>query len=126
MRELYETFHETLGSNSYVLPTGHELKDDRTRLFAMYQKKTHHLVKETVEKEFCKLDGSVRVVFCTIAFGMGSMWKVPTLPFILALLAALTTIFKKLVELVGVVTSRAMLYFLHTLDAQGAKISQME
>lgn len=72
LRELYETFHDTLGSNSYVLPTGQlELKDDRTRLFAMYHKKTHHLVKETVEKEFCKLDGSVRVVFCTIAFGMG-------------------------------------------------------
>lgn len=24
-----------------------------------------------MEKAFCKLDGSVRVVFCTIAFGMG-------------------------------------------------------
>lgn len=71
LRELYETFHETLRTNSYVLPTGQELKDDRTRLFAMYHKKTHPLVKETVEREFCKLDGSVRVVFCTIAFGMG-------------------------------------------------------
>ena len=37
----------------------------------MYHKKTHPLVKETVEKGFCKLDGSVGVVFCTIAFGMG-------------------------------------------------------
>lgn len=37
----------------------------------MYHKKTHPLVKETVEKEFCKVNGSVRVVFCTIAFGMG-------------------------------------------------------
>ncbi|PFX30038.1 Bloom syndrome protein-like [Stylophora pistillata] len=33
--------------------------------------KTHPLVKETVEKGFCKVNGSVRVVFCTIAFGMG-------------------------------------------------------
>ena len=37
----------------------------------MYHKKTHPLVKETVEKGFCKVNGSVRVVFCTIAFGMG-------------------------------------------------------
>ena len=37
----------------------------------MYHKKTHSLVKSTVEKEFCKIDGTVRVVFCTIAFGMG-------------------------------------------------------
>ena len=37
----------------------------------MYHKKTHDLVKETVENEFCKADGVVRVVFCTIAFGMG-------------------------------------------------------
>ena len=34
-------------------------------------KRTHHLVKDVVEKEFCKVDGTVRVVFCTIAFGMG-------------------------------------------------------
>ncbi|CAB4018405.1 Bloom syndrome -like, partial [Paramuricea clavata] len=29
------------------------------------------LVKKTVETEFCKENGTVRVVFCTIAFGMG-------------------------------------------------------
>ena len=47
--------------------------DDRSRLFAMYHKKTHSDVKKTVETQFCKEDGSVRVVFCTIAFGMGVM-----------------------------------------------------
>ena len=45
--------------------------DDCTRLFAMYHKKTHDLVKRTIEPEFCKENGSVRVVFCTVAFGMG-------------------------------------------------------
>lgn len=45
--------------------------DDRTRFFAMYHKKTNHLVKTVVEREFCKVNGTVRVVFCTIAFGMG-------------------------------------------------------
>jgi hypothetical protein len=71
VRDLYEVFHEALGSESYVLPTGQEPKDDRTRLFAMYHRKTHHLVKNVVEREFSKVDGTVRVVFCTIAFGMG-------------------------------------------------------
>ena len=45
--------------------------DDRTRLYAMYHKKTHKLVKQVVEREIVKPNGSVRVVFYTIAFGMG-------------------------------------------------------
>ncbi len=56
---------------NYVCPTGTEPKDDRTRLFAMYHRRTHKQVKDTVEREFCKADGTVRVVFCTVAFGMG-------------------------------------------------------
>ena len=71
VKDLYETFHEALGVNSYCPSTSGEPRDDRTRLFAMYHKKTHPVVKEVVEREFCKVNGSVRVVFCTIAFGMG-------------------------------------------------------
>jgi superfamily II DNA helicase RecQ len=71
VKELYELFHTSLGIKSYYRPNGNETLDDRSRLFAMYHKKTHDLVKETVENEFCKADGVVRVVFCTIAFGMG-------------------------------------------------------
>lgn len=71
VKQLYETFSNRLGDKAYYRPTGQEPKDDRTRLFAMYHKKTHKLVKETVETEFCKEKGSVRVLFCTIAFGMG-------------------------------------------------------
>ena len=41
----------------------------------MYHRKTHNLVKKTIETEFCKVDGTVRVVFCTIAFVMGSNTK---------------------------------------------------
>ena len=70
VKELYELFTEHLGPNAYHQPTGEEPCDDRTWIFAMYHKKTHSL-KSTVEKEFCKIDGTVRVVFCTIAFGMG-------------------------------------------------------
>lgn len=71
MKELFELFSQSLGPKAYVRPQGTEPMDDRTRLFAMYHKKTHDLVKRTIETEFCKENGSVRVVFCTIAFGMG-------------------------------------------------------
>ena len=62
-------FHEALGCNSYFLPTGKELRDDRTRLFAMYHKKTHPLVKEVVEREFCKMEGSVQ--WCSVPLHLG-------------------------------------------------------
>lgn len=45
--------------------------DDRIRLFAMYYKKIYDFVKRIIEIEFCKENGSVRVVFCIIVFGMG-------------------------------------------------------
>ena len=71
VKELFELFSQCLGPKAYHRPTGKEPVDDRTRLFAMYHKKTHKLVKGTIEIEFCKEHGTVRVVFCTIAFGMG-------------------------------------------------------
>ncbi len=71
VKELFELFSEHLGALAYHRLMGEEPCDDRTRIFAMYHKKTHNLVKSTVEKEFCKHDGTVRVVFFTIAFGMG-------------------------------------------------------
>lgn len=71
MEELYELFSQCLDEGAYYRPTGNEPRDDRSRLFAMYHKKTHNLVEETVEKEFCKADRVVRVLICPIAFGMG-------------------------------------------------------
>ena len=71
VKDLYELFIEHLGPQAYHRPSGEEPADDRSRIFAMYHKKTHKLVKSTIENEFCKEDGTVRVVFCTIAFGMG-------------------------------------------------------
>ena len=64
-------FGHCLSPKGYVLPTGEEPMADRTRLFARYHKKTHPLVKEVVEREIVKPNGSVRAFFCTIAFGMG-------------------------------------------------------
>lgn len=71
VKELYELFCHRLGEKAYHRATGEEPQDDRSRLFGMYHKKTHKLVKETIENEFCKENGTVRVIFCTIAFGMG-------------------------------------------------------
>jgi ATP-dependent DNA helicase RecQ len=71
MKDLYELFMQHMGEKAYYMPTGEEHMDDRSRLFAMYHKKTNKLVKETVEKEFCKSTGTIRVLFCSIAFGMG-------------------------------------------------------
>ena len=71
LKELFELFSQSLGPKAYARPKGNEPLDDRTRLFAMYHKKTHDLVKRTIETEFCEESGSVRVVLCTIAFGMG-------------------------------------------------------
>ena len=71
VKDLYEAFHEALGPDSYVLHTGQEPKDNRIRLFAMCHKTTSDLVKDVAEREFGKVNGTVRVVFCAIAFGMG-------------------------------------------------------
>lgn len=71
MEELYELFSQCLGESAYYRPSGSEPKGDISQLFAMYHKKTHKLVKETVEREFCKAVGVVRVLICLIAFSMG-------------------------------------------------------
>lgn len=45
--------------------------DDWIWLFVMYYKKIYDFVKRIIEIEFCKENGSVRVVFWIIVFGMG-------------------------------------------------------
>ena len=45
VKELYELFTEHLGPNAYHQRTGEGPCNDRTRIFAMYNKKTHSLVK---------------------------------------------------------------------------------
>ena len=52
MKELFELFSQSLGPKAYTWPKGTEPMDDRTRLFAMYHKKTHDLVKRTIETEY--------------------------------------------------------------------------
>lgn len=65
-------FENTTFSQIYLNVCGsREPKDNGSSLSAMYHKRTQKLVKTTIEKEFCKPDGIVRVLFCSIAFGMG-------------------------------------------------------
>lgn len=66
--ELFELFRSTLGSKGYV---NGEFGDDRTRIYAMFHSKTTQPVKDSVLASFLDPHGHVRVVFCTVAFGMG-------------------------------------------------------
>ncbi|XP_033122999.1 ATP-dependent DNA helicase RecQ-like [Anneissia japonica] len=68
-RELYETFITALGDDAYDFTV--ETKDDRSRFVAMFQQGTDSQVKETIISSFADHDGTIRVLFATIAFGMG-------------------------------------------------------
>ena len=66
---LYAHFHCTLCDKSYY-PPGAERKSDN-RLFGMYHSKTDEHNKEVIMTSMSKQDGVVRVVFATMALGMG-------------------------------------------------------
>ena len=70
MTGLFRLFSACLGDKQYVSLTNN-LPNDCNRLFAMYHQKTDPDIQETVRKSFGTIDGVVRVLFCTIAFGMG-------------------------------------------------------
>ena len=70
MTGLFRLFSTCLGDKQYVSLTNN-LPNDCNQLFAMYHKKTDPDIQETVQKSFGTIDGVVRVLFCTIAFGMG-------------------------------------------------------
>ena len=67
--DLYAHFHYTLGKESYC-PSGATQTSDN-RLFAMYHAHTPKHNKEVVLKSMMKPEGVVRVVFATVALGMG-------------------------------------------------------
>ena len=49
VKELIELLTHCLGPKACYTPSGKKPVDDRSRLFAMYHKKTRNLVKKTVE-----------------------------------------------------------------------------
>ena len=67
--DLYAHFHHTLGEACYY-PQGSEKKSDN-RLIGMYHANTPPHNKEVILDSMRKEDGIVRVVFATMALGMG-------------------------------------------------------
>ena len=66
---LYAHFHLTLDEHSYY-PTGSPKLSDY-RLFGMFHSKTPQHNKDVIIASLMKNDGVVRVVFATMALGMG-------------------------------------------------------
>ena len=67
--ELYAHFHHELGDASYYPPGSSHISD--YRLFGIFHANTPTHNKDVILKSFLIPDGVVRVVFATIALGMG-------------------------------------------------------
>ena len=67
--ELYAHFHYELGDDSYYPPGSPHLSDHR--LFGMFHAKTPLYNKDVILQSLLCPDGVVRVVFATVALGMG-------------------------------------------------------
>ena len=67
--DLYAHFYHELQEKAYY-PGGAEITSDN-RLFAMFHANTPQHNKEVVLKSMTKPDGVVRIVFATVALGMG-------------------------------------------------------
>lgn len=66
---LYEMFRITLGKE-FTEPIGAP-NVSRFRLVDMYTNPTHSTVKDTIVSYFCKAHSNLRIVICTVAFGLG-------------------------------------------------------
>lgn len=67
--DLYSHFLYTLGNKSYSPPGSEEISDNR--LFGMFHSNTSSHIKEVILDSMTRADGVVRVVFATMALGMG-------------------------------------------------------
>ncbi len=67
--DLYAHFHFELGSSSYYPDHAPHVSDNR--LFGMFHSCTPHYNKDVILKSLGVPDGTVRVVFATVALGMG-------------------------------------------------------
>lgn len=67
--DLYCHFLECLGNNSYFPPGAEKISNNR--LFGMYHANTPSHNKEVIMQSMQKADGVVRIVFATVALGMG-------------------------------------------------------
>lgn len=67
--DLYAFFHFELGSESYHPPGAEQTSDNR--LFGMYHSNTPQYNKDVILKSMSEDGGVVRIVFATVALGMG-------------------------------------------------------
>lgn len=67
--DLYCFFLEHLGDNSYYPPGAPKVSDNR--LFGMFHANTALHNKDVILKSMQKADGIIRIVFATVALGMG-------------------------------------------------------
>jgi len=67
--DLYAHFLYTLGNDSYYPPGAEHISDNR--LFGMYHSNTSPHNKEVIQRSMQEPNGVVRIVFATIALGMG-------------------------------------------------------
>ena len=67
--DLYAHFHYELNDLSYYPPGAERISDNR--IFGMYHASTPQHNKEVILSSLSKPDGVVRVVFATVALGMG-------------------------------------------------------
>lgn len=67
--DLYAHFHYELGDHSYYPPSSPHISD--YRLLGMFHASTPQYNKDIILKSLCVPDGVVRVVFATVALGMG-------------------------------------------------------
>ncbi len=66
---IYELFNNSLGAE-FTEPVGMP-NIAKFRLMDMYTSPTQTAVKNNIVKSFCEEGGCLRIVACTIAFGMG-------------------------------------------------------
>ena len=99
---LYAHFLHTLREASYYPPGAEQISDHR--LFGMYHSCTDDHNKSVIMDSLCQPDGVVRVVFATMALGMGVDFK--DLVSTMELHAHLRTIFRTVVELAEISNSR--------------------
>ena len=67
--DLYAHFRYELGDDSYYSSGSHKISDNR--LFGMFHANTPQYNKEVILKSLTQPDGIVRVIFATVALGMG-------------------------------------------------------
>ena len=93
---VYSAFKESLGVDFYV----NKHLDSKTRMVEIFHAGTSEAVKKHIFCNMSQPNGHIRIVACTVAFGMGLIAKKFTVSYILALLKTLNVMSKNVEGLV--------------------------